>query len=465
VTILDATGSQLGLRIQRALADTAAGGVRPVLIRVAPDGLAAAESSATFAVRSRARAGVLVLDSATLAGRRARYAGRNAASLADVERLREVVRREVLGTRIERAGLPAERVAEITGPRLRLLTTSVTDAGARGSGAGGMIVAALVAFLLYMMILLYGQNVLRSVLEEKTTRVAEVVMASVKPDVLMAGKVLGVGAVGLVQQLVWVGGAFLISAEVAPLLRRAAGPGAAAGAARQAADAADATAAFALPTIGPGWSRGRWRSSSSATSSTPPCSPRPGPRCQRAGGAAGVAAGDAAADRHRAVHPDGAAQPRVRRGAPRLVVPALGARDHAHAHGARERRGGRGAGHARRARARVRGDAVARRAHLPRRDAVVRPAADAGPGGALGAPRRLTPAPPSPCGAVRRRTLRRCAVRRWTWRRRPRRRGAQRTSISRWMPLAALPYSSPGMGLPAVGGSTSISIVPGGRPW
>jgi ABC-2 type transport system permease protein len=226
--------------------------VRPVLIRVAPDGLAAAESSATFAVRSRARAGVLVLDSATLAGRRARYAGRNAASLADVERLREVVRREVLGTRIERAGLPAERVAEITGPRLRLLTTSVTDAGARGSGAGGMIVAALVAVLLYMMILLYGQNVLRSVLEEKTTRVAEVVMASVKPDVLMAGKVLGVGAVGLVQQLVWVGGAFLISAEVAPLLRRAAGPGAAAGAARQAADAADATAAFALPTIGVG---------------------------------------------------------------------------------------------------------------------------------------------------------------------------------------------------------------------
>lgn len=58
-------------------------------------------------------------------------------------------------------------------------------------------------FLLYMSILLYGQNVLRGVLEEKTTRVAEVVVSSVSPDTLLAGKVIGVGAVGLTQMLVW----------------------------------------------------------------------------------------------------------------------------------------------------------------------------------------------------------------------------------------------------------------------
>jgi ABC-2 type transport system permease protein len=46
--------------------------------------------------------------------------------------------------------------------------------------------------------------VLRGVLEEKTTRVAEVVVSSVQPETLLAGKVLGVGAVGLTQQILWV---------------------------------------------------------------------------------------------------------------------------------------------------------------------------------------------------------------------------------------------------------------------
>ena len=45
-----------------------------------------------------------------------------------------------------------------------------------------------------MSIIIHGQNILRGVLEEKTTRVAEVVISSVKPESLLAGKVLGVGA-------------------------------------------------------------------------------------------------------------------------------------------------------------------------------------------------------------------------------------------------------------------------------
>jgi ABC-2 type transport system permease protein len=80
----------------------------------------------------------------------------------------------------------------------------------RGRGESGIvnfIFGFIVAFMLYMMIMIYGQNVMRGVLEEKMTRVAEVVMASVKPDILLAGKILGVGAVGLTQQVVWFGSA------------------------------------------------------------------------------------------------------------------------------------------------------------------------------------------------------------------------------------------------------------------
>ena len=57
--------------------------------------------------------------------------------------------------------------------------------------------------MLFMLILIHGQNILRGVLEEKTTRVAEVVISSVKPESLLAGKVLGVGGVGLTQQIAW----------------------------------------------------------------------------------------------------------------------------------------------------------------------------------------------------------------------------------------------------------------------
>lgn len=252
VTVLDATGTNLGDQIARALADSLPPGVpataRPTVVHVAPADLPAAEHAATAAVVHKEREGVLVLDSATLAGQRARYVGRNASSMADVQHLRDVVRREVLGTRLEQAGFPADRVAPITSTRLQLTTTSVTDRGTGGSGIGGSIVAIIVAFLLYMTILLYGQNVLRSVVEEKTTRVAEVIVASVKPDILLTGKVLGVGAVGLLQQVIWFGGALAVGAYIVPFLHLDRQTGTT-GAAAQAAQAADATSSFVMPEI------------------------------------------------------------------------------------------------------------------------------------------------------------------------------------------------------------------------
>ncbi|HVU54620.1 MAG TPA: ABC transporter permease [Puia sp.] len=58
--------------------------------------------------------------------------------------------------------------------------------------------------LIYMLTFIYGATVMRGVMEEKTTRIAEVVISSVKPFQLMMGKILGIGAVGLTQFLLWV---------------------------------------------------------------------------------------------------------------------------------------------------------------------------------------------------------------------------------------------------------------------
>jgi ABC-2 type transport system permease protein len=59
-------------------------------------------------------------------------------------------------------------------------------------------------FLMYFVILFYGMNVARSIIEEKTSRIFEVLLATMKPAEMLAGKVIGVGAVGLTQVGIWI---------------------------------------------------------------------------------------------------------------------------------------------------------------------------------------------------------------------------------------------------------------------
>ncbi|HSU51457.1 MAG TPA: ABC transporter permease, partial [Segetibacter sp.] len=59
-------------------------------------------------------------------------------------------------------------------------------------------------FLIYITLLIYGMMVMRGVTEEKTNRIAEVIVSSVKPFQLMIGKIIGIGAVGLTQFLIWI---------------------------------------------------------------------------------------------------------------------------------------------------------------------------------------------------------------------------------------------------------------------
>jgi ABC-2 type transport system permease protein len=68
-------------------------------------------------------------------------------------------------------------------------------------------------FALYFAVVFYGVNVAHSVVSEKTSRVFEVLLASAKPESLMLGKLLGVGAVGLTQMAVWIGFILLMSAS------------------------------------------------------------------------------------------------------------------------------------------------------------------------------------------------------------------------------------------------------------
>ena len=86
-------------------------------------------------------------------------------------------------------------------------TAPVWKKGSEESGLGAGITAViggLLGFVMYLTLFIYGMMVMRSVMEEKTSRIVEVMISSVKPFQLMMGKILGVAAVGLTQLLIWI---------------------------------------------------------------------------------------------------------------------------------------------------------------------------------------------------------------------------------------------------------------------
>lgn len=142
-----------------------------------------------------------VLDSAA----EVRYvSGKGSGGLVAEERLEDDVADAVRQLRLEAAGLSAEAQRALDrAPRWRSTElTSEADEQA-SSAAGGAILGFAMGFIIYMVMLLYGQMVMMGVMEEKQHRVLEVMASSVRPFDLLMGKVLGIGAVGLTQMALW----------------------------------------------------------------------------------------------------------------------------------------------------------------------------------------------------------------------------------------------------------------------
>ena len=225
ITILDATGTTFGQRLAVAIAgDTTDKKKVPVVRNLAPAELTQAESTATGEVMKGGKVGYMVVTQQTVAGEAARYAGRNASSIPDMSQLRTALRQTILAQRLEGIGIDNSRTKELTFIPLDFSTERITERGRGGSGMASVLFGFAIGFLLYMTIIIYGQTIMSSVIEEKTSRVAEVVMSSVPTDTLLAGKVLGVGAVGLTQQILWVATTYVLLKLRAPIMERLGAP-------------------------------------------------------------------------------------------------------------------------------------------------------------------------------------------------------------------------------------------------
>ncbi len=110
----------------------------------------------------------------------------------------------IQGEKLKAQGVDPEILAR-TKTKVRLRTINIEEGKETESLAPvKMGIGYVSAFLIYIFVFVYGAQVMRGVIEEKTSRIVEVMISSVKPFQLMAGKIFGLAAVALLQFLIWV---------------------------------------------------------------------------------------------------------------------------------------------------------------------------------------------------------------------------------------------------------------------
>jgi len=103
---------------------------------------------------------------------------------------------------MEQAGIHQEQIDSINQTSIRMKSYDLENNQETHSEIASGI-GYLMGFLIYIIIFVYGAGVMRGVMEEKTNRIAEVIVSSVKPFQLMMGKIIGIGLVGLTQFGIW----------------------------------------------------------------------------------------------------------------------------------------------------------------------------------------------------------------------------------------------------------------------
>ncbi len=118
-----------------------------------------------------------------------------------VDRIRAAIRRQ----KVDALQLDEQSLKAINA-QVDLTPTPINDdvdVGTPLAGKIAAIIGIIMGFIMYTTVFIYGMMVMRSVMEEKTNRIVEVMISSVRPFPLMLGKIIGVGAVGLTQVAVW----------------------------------------------------------------------------------------------------------------------------------------------------------------------------------------------------------------------------------------------------------------------
>jgi len=219
VAVVDASG-RLGADVEQALRERRADGQPRFDVR--PAGAGSLEERRAR-LRQQVLAGELdgyvLLPDGALERSQAEYHGRNVSAVMDISLIDRVVEERLQARRLLDAGLDPERV-QAAQRRLDLKTVKLSERGEREDRGASFLLSMVLLMALYTSVAMWGAALMNGVIEEKSNRVVEVVVSSVPTTTLFAGKLLGVGAVGLTQLSAWAvvaGGFGLVGSQAAAL--------------------------------------------------------------------------------------------------------------------------------------------------------------------------------------------------------------------------------------------------------
>lgn len=162
-------------------------------------------------VRKGQLAGFIWIPPGILAGEKPQFVTRSAAAFTQMEAIDNALREAVILQSLQGRGISTRdlrRLLDSTDIRVIRLTRS----GETEEKGQSLIVVGVMVVILYVTLVAYGVRTMRSVQEEKTSRIMEILLSSIQPLQLLAGKILGVAAVGLTQFLIWAVSAGLLAA-------------------------------------------------------------------------------------------------------------------------------------------------------------------------------------------------------------------------------------------------------------
>ncbi len=131
------------------------------------------------------------------------YISNDSPSLNFIEDLQDIIAKKITKINFEKAKLDTISIQNAQSKVNINLTKSTGEATVKGLNEIKVIIGGAFGYLIMMFIIIYGNMVMRSVIEEKTNRIVEIIISSVKPFQLMMGKIIGTSLAGILQFFIW----------------------------------------------------------------------------------------------------------------------------------------------------------------------------------------------------------------------------------------------------------------------
>ncbi len=126
-------------------------------------------------------------------------------SIEKIESLRNILKDRIHDLKLEAYHIDREVLKKLK-VDVNIKQFNITETGEEQSSNSGILYAAgfILGILIYMFVMIYGVQIMQGVIDEKSSRIVEVIVSSVKPFQLMLGKIIGIASVGLLQFLIWI---------------------------------------------------------------------------------------------------------------------------------------------------------------------------------------------------------------------------------------------------------------------